>query len=256
MTEKKCMLMQTVGITVMTVIVLLLVGLVSVKKPFSMEGKPMVSQGAQDASVVSKDPEPACSVWDEMEESRGDFFSQYFDRERAENLSEAADRFAPFRFSHGVCMRWVRKILTYVPKSNGEEAPIQDFNQLPYDYQHTMGRGSKAKKGSPLPGRSARDFMRWAEHNPVSLCTTLGLASVSEEVETPFQKGFVLAYEPGQCGFSRQWGHIEIVTDSEGPSGPEAASDYRRVISAPACKPSMVLVPVRSCEFLSESHAG
>ena len=63
-----------------------------------------------------------------------------------------------------------------------------------------------------LPGRSARDFIQWVEHNPVSLCTSLGLAVVPNDIETALQPGFTLAYEPGQCGFHRRWGHIEIVT--------------------------------------------
>lgn len=248
MTDKKCVQMQTVGIAVISVICLVLVGMAVVKKPFSSE-----THLEEHATTISQrfytDTTPT-DAWEDLSDIS--FLRLYFDEERAAEISQTAYRIAPYRRSHGVCMRWVRHALTRVPLQNGQQPEIRDFNQLPYDYYPPVHReGKSRKRGSMLPGRSARDFIQWAEHNPVSLCTTLGLAVVPNDIETALQPGFTLAYEPNQCGFHRRWGHIEIVTSTMGPTGrPEAASDHKREIPTPICRPSMILVPVTSCDWL------
>ncbi len=255
MTDKKCVQMQIIGVAAIAITCLVLLGVAVVKKPFSAG----VSHSEVVASVLSDSYLESIpgDAWDDLSDIS--FLRLYFDEERAAEISQTAYRIAPYRKSRGVCMRWVRQVLTRVPLQNGQQPEVQDFNQLPYDYHaplrrqasHTKVKAKKVKRGSMLPGRSARDFIQWAESNPVSLCTSLGLAVVPNDVETPLQPGFTLAYEPNQCGFHRRWGHIEIVTSTMGPTGrPEAASDHRREIATPMCRPSMILVPVTSCEWL------
>ena len=255
MTDKKCLQMQTVWIAVLALICLVLIGVTVAKKPFSTDIFPRETLAAV-SPEMELDALPT-NAWEDLSDIS--FLRLYFDEDRAAEISQTAYRIAPYRRSRGVCMRWVRQVLTRVPLQNGQQPEVQDFNQLPYDYYaasmqragNTNEKPKGVKRGSMLPGRSARDFIQWAEHNPVSLCTTLGLAVVPNDMETALQPGFTLAYEPNQCGFHRRWGHIEIVTTLIGPTGrPEAASDHKREIPTPICRPSMILVPVTSCEWL------
>jgi hypothetical protein len=218
MTDKKCVQMRTVGIGVLAIVCLVLIGITVAKKPFFTEefSSETLATSFPDYQLESLPTD----AWEDLSDIS--FLRLYFDEERATEISQTAYRIAPYRKSRGVCMRWVRQVLTRVPLQNGQQPEVQDFNQLPYDYHVPVRRevkGKRIKRGSMLPGRSARDFIQWAENNPVSLCTTLGLAVVPNDMETTLQPGFTLAYEPNQCGFHHRWGHIEIVTSVMGPTG-------------------------------------
>ena len=93
------------------------------------------------------------------------------------------------------------------------------------------------------PGRSADNFARWAKDNPKSMCQVLGIQELSLPARLHLRPGMILVYNGGTCGFSKRYGHIEIVTDS---TRREVCSDHCRIAST-RCQPDMVLAPVEAC---------
>jgi hypothetical protein len=160
--------------------------------------------------------------------------SMAFDVIKAKNLAEIAQKNARFKSTRSRCMRWVRKALALWTGN-----PNLDLNSLPND----------TKKRHTLPGRSGEAFKNWVLDNPVSLCQNLKLANVTEYPDLSAQKGVIYLYGKRSCGFSRLWGHAEILTD---PEEGKVCSDHCRNITRP-CKPDMILAPVAHCDWLHDN---
>ena len=128
----------------------------------------------------------------------------------------------------GLCLRAVKKTLRHAHRKT------TDYEKLPYDTR----TGPKEFGGKNPAGYSAEDFRFWADHNPVSLCKSLKLAR-TEKVE----EGNILVYRKGRCGFSEDWGHVEILVKKD----QWACSDHCRYMRE-RCAPDMVLAPVKNCD--------
>ena len=90
----------------------------------------------------------------------------------------------------------------------------------------------------PVPASSAYMFGDWVDNNPVSAKKSLRLVRVKGSgVYSP--EGSVLVWEPGQCGYSRSHGHIEI---SQGDG--TACSDFCGPI-ATGCGEPRIYAPFR-----------
>ncbi len=162
--------------------------------------------------------------------------SLIFDSVRANKLSEIAKK-APYKKTNRQCMKWVRIAIS---KLMGN--PSLDLNSLPSD------PGSNLKK-QVHAGRSSEGFIKWALNNPISLCKNLKLANVTEHPELASQEGVIHLYAKSSCGFSRRYGHAEVLTNSKLGI---ACSDHCRTISRP-CNPDLVLAPVLHCESLANN---
>jgi hypothetical protein len=70
-------------------------------------------------------------------------------------------------------------------------------------------------------GRSAFMFAKWADKFPAALAT-MGLTKVTPSLND-LPRGAILVWAPGQCGYSKTDGHIEIVADNQSS---KACSDF------------------------------
>jgi hypothetical protein len=70
-------------------------------------------------------------------------------------------------------------------------------------------------------GRSAFMFARWADKFPADLAR-MGLTKVTPSLDD-LPRGAILVWGPGQCGYSKTDGHIEIVADNQSS---KACSDF------------------------------
>ncbi|SMF56431.1 hypothetical protein [Pseudobacteriovorax antillogorgiicola] len=132
----------------------------------------------------------------------------------------------------GLCLRAVKKTLRLAKRKK------TDFETLPYDTR----LGPKKFGGKNPAGYSAEDFRFWAKYNPVSLCQNLGLAKTRK-----VEEGNILVYRKGRCGFSDEWGHVEILVEE----GRWACSDHCRPIRE-QCAPDLVLAPVKNCDAVEQ----
>ena len=90
----------------------------------------------------------------------------------------------------------------------------------------------------PVPSRSAYMFGDWVDDNTASAKQNLRLSKAKGPwIQAP--EGSVLVWDPGQCGYSRVHGHIEI---SMGDGS--ACSDFCAPI-ATACGEPRIYVPTR-----------
>lgn len=162
--------------------------------------------------------------------------SMLFDSIKATKLATIAYENAHrFKASRRRCMRSVRVALQ---KLIGK--PL-DLNSLPSDPAATH------KKRQSLPGLSSENFIKWALNNPISLCQNLKLANVTEYPDLASHEGVIHFYAKGSCGFSRRYGHVEVLTNK---NKGEACSDHCRTISKP-CTPDLALAPVTDCDTIA-----
>ena len=167
--------------------------------------------------------------------------SMLFDSVKASKLAEIAhDGAKRFKASRRKCMKSVRVALQ---KLMGRTL---DLNSLPSD---PVSMKSKNKGRQSLPGLSSENFIKWALNNPVSLCQNLKLANVTEYPDLASHEGVIHFYAKGSCGFSRRYGHVEVLTNKE--KG-EACSDHCRTISKP-CNPDLALALVTDCDTIASS---
>lgn len=90
----------------------------------------------------------------------------------------------------------------------------------------------------PVPARSAYLFGDWIDRNPASAKKNLRLVKAKGAgVSAP--EGSVLVWEPGQCGYNRTHGHIEIALGDG-----KACSDFCGPI-ARGCGEPRIYVPTR-----------
>ena len=185
-------------------------------------------------------------IWHDLNLTNMETLEQSIDYVFAQKLAIASREYASYRNSRGLCLRGVRIALNSVLKDYMEGMlPTRNLHKLPHDLE--MKNVPKRRRvGSP--GRSAEGFKRWAVKNPVAMCVTLGLGELSKrgKKDPDLMRGSILVYGRGRCGFHRKFGHIEIVVNEETK---EVCSDHCRVL-APYCKPDLILIPVRSCEWL------
>lgn len=166
--------------------------------------------------------------------------SMAFDASKAKKLAEIAKKNARFKSSRRKCMKWVRMALTkWITSEWIRNAP--DLNTLPND--------NKKNQKHVLAGRSGDDFKKWALDNPVSLCENLKLANASDYPDLVSREGAIYLYGKTSCGFSKRYGHAEILTNS---AQGEACSDHCRIMSRP-CVPDMVLIPVAHCDWIEHN---
>lgn len=160
--------------------------------------------------------------------------------QHSELLSLIAKKVGVRRNGHGLCLRYFRVTMTNLKRAvyRNKRIELLNFHDLPSDRKKRRRRYS--------PGRSAEDFRQWALGNPISMCHELGLANVTGLVEANSEKGFVHVFSKGKCGFHRVYGHIEVLTDARKQV---ACSDHCRIVHS-RCKPSLVLAPVSSCNWL------
>ena len=71
-------------------------------------------------------------------------------------------------------------------------------------------------------GVGAYQFGVWAKKNPAGL-KKMGLVSAPNLSLSSLPKGAILVWARGQCGFSKQYGHIEVVVDD---NSTKACSDF------------------------------
>lgn len=137
----------------------------------------------------------------------------------------------------GMCLKGVRLAIHRALLSAGIKHKswiFMNLNQLPKDEPLNPKNYSA--------GQSAENFRQWAKDNPITLCQELGLEQISQGI-FPLQKGMVLVYQKGTCGYHRKYGHIEIVTE---PLSREVCSDFCRAQRID-CVPDLVLIPTKTC---------
>ncbi|MFK7825096.1 MAG: hypothetical protein AB8G05_13150 [Oligoflexales bacterium] len=191
-------------------------------------------------------PAKTVEIWHDLNLTNMETLQESIDYGFAQKLALASKEFASYRNSRGLCLMGVRIALNTVLKDYMEGMlPTRNLHLLPHDLEMT---NVPTRRSLGSPGRSAETFKRWAIKNPVTMCVTLGLGELSKrgDKDTPLMRGSILAYGRGRCGFHRKFGHIEIVVNEETK---EVCSDHCRVF-APYCQPDLVLIPVRSCDWL------
>ena len=119
------------------------------------------------------------------------------------------------RRSRHHCLNGVRRALfeLYRLESSSISLDVSSFYQLPLD----PIKKPRRRQQWFIPGRSAADFKKWAEYNPSSLCTELGLVNVTpyRRMTGKYQSGDLLIWGSKTKVFHPRWGHIEIVVDPE-----------------------------------------
>lgn len=191
-------------------------------------------------------PSDSVELWNDLHLTNMETLEQSIDYVFAQKLAIASKEYGSYRNGKGLCLKGVRIALNTVLKDYMEGMlPTRNLHHLPHDLEMSPTH-KKRMLGSP--GRSAETFKRWAVKNPVAMCVTLGLGelAVREGKNTELMRGSILVYGRGRCGFHRQFGHIEILVNEETN---EVCSDHCRVL-LPYCQPDLVLIPVRSCDWL------
>lgn len=177
--------------------------------------------------------------------SREESLLQALDIKAARIFSQAQRRVAIRKNTRGNCLKGVRLGLSQVKKSKSKRK-LRDniiFHLLNQDVDNTQTYN---------PGRSAKDFLTWAQQNPRTLCQELGLADVTHiPVNQLLDHGLVYLYEEGQCGFHKQFGHVEVIVKQR--KGKIACSDHCRPINK-QCRPKAVLALVKDCRFLEQEQ--
>ena len=181
-----------------------------------------------------------------VEEKIAPNFDSIIDYAQAKKIAEQARKMIRSKRSKKMCLRGVRRVLDGMTAKG--PAPTVNMYDLPFDNDPYSSKEVPAKMH---PSRSAYNFLEWAKQNPLSLCKTFGLAIIEKVEATPLVEGSILGYGRGSCGFSSKYGHIEIVTDTEQP---KACSDHCREIDV-SCKPTLVLMPVMTCQEKYASKA-
>jgi hypothetical protein len=105
-----------------------------------------------------------------------------------------------------------------------------NFYNLPVDL------GASQEPKIYTAGGSANEFLRWANENPIALCDALKLSPTQE-----MRKGFIAVYGKGRCGFSAEFGHIEVISEAN-----VGCSDHCRTMKS-SCQPDLVLAPMKDC---------
>lgn len=89
----------------------------------------------------------------------------------------------------------------------------------------------------PVPATSAYQFGDWVDAHPQSARSGLALARWKGSARTA-PVGSVLVWNPGQCGYSSEHGHIEIKVSTD-----TACSDFCQAYTK--CSEPRVYAPVR-----------
>ena len=108
------------------------------------------------------------------------------------------------------------KLATVASKMNGRKSQHKCYH---YVKQHLRDAGFDI---APIEGQvPAAQFAEWAKSNPSGLAK-MGLKKITPSLGA-IPKGSILVWKRGQCGYSSQYGHIEVVIDDRSS---RACSDF------------------------------
>jgi hypothetical protein len=108
------------------------------------------------------------------------------------------------------------KLASVALKMNGQSSQHRCYH---YVKQHLQNAGFDI---SPVAGQvGAYEFGDWGRAHPTELAT-MGFQKIAPSLNQ-IPKGSILVWHRGQCGYSAQYGHIEIVVDD---NSSRACSDF------------------------------
>ena len=194
---------------------------------------------ANDTSANISAPE----IWSKYYLSNSESLEVTIDYKFTKKLAKASKNHGSTLNSKGFCLRGVRTALHKVLKDNFSSESPDHWHALPAD---SIAKTRKIRVIKNSPGRSAENFKRWARSNPVGMCLSLNLGDITN-AGIPKLEGSIYVYGKGKCGFDPVHGHIEILVDAEENT---VCSDHCRTNIDFFCRPDLILVPVRSCDFL------